>query len=176
MAENWHLYRSKPGLDLLARRGLTEQGFRVYVPKSYRRETLGKRSFIVTELRLAPYAFVAFDVAKQQHGPISNTRGVQELFCNRDGRPRAVPASVVPSLRRIEDDEVEAASRRVRLVTQGIAPGTEVRIDRHDLFRGYVGMLISSVKGEALVATEGTVMIRLPECDLSVVEKAKRRA
>lgn len=166
MSSNWHLVSFKTGQDHVARRGLLDQGFIVYLAKKHEREKIQGRVKVITSLRLSPYGFVLFDRDTDQHGPIQNTRGVAKLFCDREGRPDIIPAGTIDRLRAIEDDEMENAQRKQK--SDAIKPGSRIKIDRHDDWKGLEGMVIDNHRGEVHVVI-GFIRVVLPEADVSLI-------
>ena len=95
MSKNWFVATTKHQQETLAAGNLREQGFGVDLPKRYWRQAEGKKIEPLSALRFTGYVFIAFDPAMEEHGPIGNTRGVDELLVSRTGSPlhcRAAPA------------------------------------------------------------------------------------
>lgn len=181
MTTKWHVVRTKPQQELLAARGLREQGFVVYLAKKYSREMFLKKAVAVASLRFETYLFVNFDCGLEMHGPINNTRGVASspgspgLFCDPDGKPEYVPDIVMDGITTLEDEEFSAAGKPASkdVGRSDLKPGDKVRVDqRNRMYGGLQGLFVASERGKALVLV-GSMGLRLPDVDLTRIEEKK---
>ncbi len=169
----WYVVIAKQNQDHLAARGLREQGFAdVYLPKTYRKigTVEGKRP--VVSLLLSPYLFILADASRGEHGPVRNTRGVQDLLCTPAGEPEALRNGgfdLIAKLRQAEDDELCGASQTGSSTRDDLKRGMWVRIEkRHLTDMPIIGqiILLKRRKVEILV---GAVVVVTDEADVSVV-------
>lgn len=173
MTTRWYVLRTKPQQELLATHHLREQGFDVYVAKRYQREFVGHRMHPTPSLRFQGYIFVAFDKDLQEHGPITNTRGVAELLCDREGNPKPLEHEIIAQLRQCEDEELEGATRRVRRGRSDLRLGDLVQIDQGPC-AGQTGPLLAILRGIASVLV-GSIRVTIVDCDISAVDDGNQR-
>lgn len=163
---NWFVVIAKPNQDFLVAKGLREQDFaEVYLPKTFKRVKTKEGMKAHGSLLLSPYLFVLMDISCGEHGPIKNTRGVQELICGRAGNPRKLRdgPGVIGRMRQAEDEELFTATMSSKMIASDIKRGALVRIDRagllpnyrHDEERQVTGRVLGfrSRKVEVLVGT-----------------------
>lgn len=175
MGKQWFVATAKAGGDSEAARNLRAQGYSVYLPKAFSRPADTRKLEPIAHLRFNGYVFVAFDAARDEHGPISNTRGVDELLLNAYGNPQPLPHGVVEGLQEIEDEDfARARARKKPLPRVDLRAGDQVKIDRKDHpAHGLEGLLFTAAKGMACVLI-GVRMVTIGESDLKkVVPKAR---
>lgn len=185
MSKAWFVGLVKDQQELKAAAALREQGYVVYLPKVYARQQDGRKIEARAHLRFTGYIFIAFDLALEQHGPISNTRGMDgsdgsALICTGTGTPIALPRGIIETLRGIEDDELaRAVARKKPKPRTDLTPGDLVSIagDRSHPAFGQRGHYLGSEKGWASVLG-GIAVWKVPEIDLKKVEpmEGKRAA
>ncbi|WP_448664974.1 transcription termination/antitermination protein NusG [Sphingomonas sp. CJ20] len=94
----WYVVNTRVNSERMARRNLDQQGYSCFLPV-YRKTVRHARK--VTEV-LAPlfpsYLFVEFDPEWTRWRPINGTAGVRGIVSGSDGRPSAVPMSVMRML------------------------------------------------------------------------------
>jgi len=136
---------------MLAARQLREQGYMVYVAKTFDQKFTGRKAEAIGKLRLPGYIFVAF--AKGEHGPINHTRGVGALLLNGDGDPEPIRAQVIEKLRSLEDVDFDSARASVEMEERtDLCEWDEVIIDGQDHpCCGQKGYFMGAHKGEAKV-------------------------
>lgn len=169
---DWYVATVKPGGDMLARKNLRQQGYIVYVPKTYEQLRIGRKSEPVARLRLPGYIFLAFE--KGDHGPVNNTRGVGSLLLDSAGNPESLRSRDIARLRDLEDEDFDAARANVEMKERtDLREWDEVIIDGKDHpCLGQKGYFMGSHKGEAKVLIGiGTWPVNM--FDLRKVEKAK---
>lgn len=177
MAKQWFVGLTKDQQELKAAAELRAQGYVVYLPKIHSRHQDGRKIEARTHLRFTGYIFIAFDLALEQHGPISNTRGMDgsdgsALICSGAGTPIALPRGIIETLRAIEDDELaRAIARKKPKARTDLIPGDLVSIagDRDHPAFGARGHYLGSEKGWASVLG-GIAVWKVPEVDLKKVE------
>lgn len=177
MSKQWFVVTTKHEKDAEAAANLRAQGYGVHLSKRYERVEQGKRIEARARLRFPGYLFVAFDAGRDQHGPIGNTRGVDELLLNGKGDPQPIPAGVVETLRWIEDEEyAKAATRKKPVPRDDLRSGDAVQIDRRDHpAHGLIGEFVAAIKGVASVFV-GRRVVSIAECDLKPVKPEKKAA
>lgn len=179
----WFVGLTKDQQELKAAAALREQGYVVYLPKIYLRHQDGRKIEARARLRFTGYIFIAFDLALEQHGPISNTRGMDgsdrsALICSSAGTPLSLPSGVVETLRSIEDDELaRAVARKKPVARKDLRPGDVVMIagDRSHPAFGQKGHYLGSDKGWASVLG-GIAVWKVAEIDLKKIEPTERKA
>lgn len=151
----WHVAMTKAfyGAEDFAAKGLREQKFEVYNPKTYTRALNGKRLEPVCTLRFSGYVFIRFDADAKEHGPINNTRGIDELLVSVKDVPLPLDDEIIESLRQIEDEEFAEARSKKKAEPRGdLRPGDAVMIDDPDHpARGQQGQLLAIDKRKASV-------------------------
>ena len=178
MTKQWFVAMTKPGADTEAAKNLRAQGYPVYLPKGFRKPADTKKLEPVSFLRFDGYIFVAFDAAKEEHGPISNTRGVDELLVNGAGQPQALQPGIVERLRQVEDDDFARARSRKKLPPRvDLKPGDTVQVHRPDdaARHGKTGIFVGAVNGWAEVLF-GLRIAKIAEVDLKLIEHKEKAA
>lgn len=171
--QNWHVTIVKQNQDSLAARGLREQGYDVFLPKTYRRENVGRAGKPVASLRLSPYLFVAFDFARGEGGTVKNTRGVSELLCAPDGKPRAIShgPEIIAWFRNMEDEEFAESGRVYAKGRTDLSPGMTVRIDAKGPFQGLLMVVAQIGNGKAKLFDPGNgLRLEIPDTDLTEIK------
>lgn len=168
--KRWYVVQTKPGQEYRAAKELRNQSFGVYVAKTYRRQRMdGKRVHPVASLRFTSYIFVAFDPDLEEHGPISNTRGVAHLMCTHSGEPHPIPDRIIEALRGCADEELADCTKRSRpSEASKLRPGAQVRLKTSDLFRGRTGQVLAVERGVVHVLC-GMMVLSPQEVDVEVV-------
>lgn len=176
MSRNWFVATTKQNAEETAAGGLIEQGYEIYVPLKYTRQTDGHRVVAKSSLRFDGYVIIAFDLAAEEHGPIGNTRGITSLLPHGD-RPSALPDNWVPEMRAYETLEFfRAKSRKKPEPRKDLQPGDMVKIDaKDDPFFGQIGELMRVENYTAKVLL-GMLIKEIPEIDLRKVEEEDQRA
>jgi transcriptional antiterminator RfaH len=179
----WFVGLTKDQQEMKAAAELRAQGYTVYLPKHYVRHQDGRKVEARAVLRFTGYIFLAFDPARDEHGPISNTRGMDgsdgsALICDGAGQPQPLPAGIIEVLRAIEDEEFHRAraTSRPRPRTD-LVPGDKVMItgDRDHAAFGRKGVLVGIDRGVATVF-EGWARWQVPAHDLKKVEAKETKA
>lgn len=174
--KQWYVAATKHQQEVFARQQLHEQKYPVYLPKQYRHPTddgYGKDPFC---LRFPGYIFIQFDADAEEHGPISNTRGVDELIVTRAGVPLSLPDIIISDLQALEDEEFARGRARSKPVPRDdLVPGEMVIICAagHPV-HGERGKFLGSDKGEARVLI-GMMAWPVPESELKKVELKKQK-
>lgn len=186
MAKAWYVGLTKDQQELKAAAELRAQGYGVYLPKIYTRHQEGRKIEARAQLRFTGYIFIAFDLAREEHGPISNTRGMDSpdghgsaLICTAAGTPIALSAGIIEILRAIEDDELARAVARAKpLPRKDLIPGDLVQItgDRGHVAFGRRGHYLASEKDGWARVLEGMAVWIVPEVDLKKIEQQEKRA
>lgn len=183
---NWYVGLCKDQQELKAASELRAQGYVVYLPKLYTRHQDGRKIEARAWLRFTGYIFIAFDLAQDQHGPISNTRGMDgsdgsdgsALICTAAGTPIALRPGIVETLRGLEDEDLaRAIARKKPLPRKDLTAGDTVQIlgDKDNPAFGRKGIYLGTDKGWAEVL-EGWVKWIVPEVDLKKFEQPERKA
>lgn len=179
MARNWYVGTVKDQQETRAAAELRAQGYLVYLPKIHYRHQDGRKIEARTTLRFTGYIFIACEPA--EIGPISGTRGMDDSGGSAllGGEiPVPLAASIIETLRSIEDDEyARAVARKKPRPRTDLVPGDLVQFagDRHHPAYGQRGNYLGSDKGLASVLG-GVVVWKVPECDLRKVEAPERKA
>lgn len=179
----WYVGLCKDQQELKAAYELRAQGYAVYLPKLYTRHQDGRKIEARAWLRFTGYIFIAFDMALDEHGPISNTRGMDgsdgsALICTASGTPIALRPGIIETLRGIEDDDLaRAIARKKPMPRKDLTPGDAVQIlgDKENPAFGRKGIYLVTDKGWAEVL-EGWVKWIVPEGDLKKFEQPERKA
>ena len=77
--QRWHVIRSKPRAESIARAQLERQGFRVYFPQLVKPARVRGRWLDRTEPLFPRYLFLALDEGRQSLAPVRSTLGVSNL-------------------------------------------------------------------------------------------------
>lgn len=183
MNKRWYVGHCKDQQELKASAELRAQGYLVYLPKLYTRYQDGRKIEARAQLRFTGYIFIAFDLTREEHGPISNTRGMDgsdgsALICTAAGTPIALRPGIVEALRGLEDEDLaRAIARKKPLPRKDLTPGDAVVIDgdkMHPAF-GRKGIYLGSDKGWAEVLEVWAKWV-VPEVDLKKIEAPERKA
>jgi transcription antitermination factor NusG len=182
----WFVATTKHMQESLAAAQLREQGYIVYLPKTYSQSPNCRRP--IAEVRYPGYIFIRFDAAAQEHGPINNTRGVDELMVDLDGNPRPLPThkrlleefpkGLVEAIRELEDIEFgRASTTRKAKPREDLQEGDKVRIHNptHPA-HGHEGHILKLEKGIASVLVGFFNVWKLPDTDLKRIDTEKRKA
>lgn len=171
----WFVVIAKQNQDALVVRGLREQGYEAYSPKTYQRERVDNQMKSVGRRRLSPYVFVAFDVARGEATPVKNTRGVERIVPEgRDPEPLRHGAAIIAWLRQIEEEEFSETDKSPKKGRTDLKIGERVKIVSGDnkTIIGLEGELTHLKRGKAAVFV-GTIMLRdIPDVDLVSLEPA----
>lgn len=182
----WYVGITKDQQEQRAAAGLREQGYVVYLPKMFVRHQDGRKIEAKAYLRFTGYIFIAFDVAREEHGPINNTPGMDgaegsALICYGSGEgrlPLALPPGIIETLRQIEDEDLaRAVARKKPMPRKDLTAGDMVMIagDRTHPAFGRRGAYLGTDKFEARVL-EGWAVWRVPEVDLKKIDIAEGKA
>jgi transcriptional antiterminator RfaH len=101
--ERWFVVQTQPHAEMKAASHLLRQQFNTYVPRYLKRRRHARRIETVAAPLFPRYIFIAINLASQPWRCIQSTIGVARLVCNGD-TPAAVPANVVESIKRREND------------------------------------------------------------------------
>lgn len=179
MSRSWYVVVAKQNHDALVLRGLREQGYETYSPKTFTRESVKGKMRTVSRRRLSPYVLVQFDVSKGESSPIKNTRGVEAIVPKgRDPEPLRHGADVVAWLRQIEDEEFSESDKGEKKGRDDIEVGQRVKIvsgERKNAI-GIEGLIAHIQRGKVDIFV-GNMLIRdVPDVDLETLEPLKHRA
>ena len=120
----WYVAQVRPNCLPMAVRGLTRQGFGLFLPKIIldpKKTSRGKRAWVP----LFPgYIFVRFDPTRPAWRAINSTRGVSKLVSFGADGPRPVPGGLIGALQARCDDN------GMLLAPDDLAPGDRVRLLR----------------------------------------------
>lgn len=183
MTFSWYTATVKPFAEELVANGLTEQGFEIYLPLKFSKETFGRKVMARPTLRFEGYVFIAADMSHGHARPINNTRGIDGLLPPGDQAPRALPDFWVPEMRAFELLEFfRAKSRKKQEPRKDLRPGDPVMIDRpakpgdkEDPMHGSRGELMKIENYIASVLI-GMVIVKLPAIDLRKIEEGETQA
>jgi len=147
--DKWCIFRSKPGQDRYAAFELRQQQFAVYLARTYEKGRDGKKVVAVPRLRFSGYGFVGATNRQCEFGKVPNTRGILDLITKVGGDPHFISEDVVTGLQRLEDEEEEAITKRVRRKQTFFKPGDVLVIDDKDHpAHGVVGLLLGEERGQ----------------------------
>ena len=138
----WYVAVAHARQDTTAARWLRDEGFEVYLPKSYERAPFGKIRRPVVSLLLSPYIFLRFDAAKGEHALAAGVKGVSHLLTDPTGDPSPLrvhdrthlrdslvgAARFIEDLKQAEDDELAAAEKAPSRNPFALKRGTQVRV------------------------------------------------
>ena len=182
--KQWFVGMTKDQQELRAAAELRDQDYVVYLPKIYYRHQEGKKIEARSALRFTGYIFIRFDLALEQNGPISSTRGMDgsdgsALICDGAGKPRAMQPGILETLREIEDEEfARAIARKKPEPRKDLLRGELVKFvgdpdhPAYGLEGTYLGPMARGI-GKVLVAF---AQWDLPECDLRKVQLQEKQA
>lgn len=174
--KQWFVATTKHQQEAFSAGQLRDQAYPVYLPKQYRHPTDDGYGQAPYALRFPGYIFIRFDAAAEEHGPISNTRGVDELLVTRGGVPLSLPDRIIEDLQALEDEEFARGRARSKPVPRDdLVPGEVVIICKagHPV-QGERGQFLGSDKGEARVLI-GMMAWPVPEFELKKVEPKKQK-
>lgn len=101
---HWYVARTRTGSEMRALWHLNNQGYSAYLPR-YRKKIRHARRVEISLRPLFPgYIFVLVDEDTPHWRPINSTVGVIELV-SANGRPQAVPDSIIDNIRAREDQD-----------------------------------------------------------------------
>ena len=95
--ERWYVARTLPQRELQAAQQLTNQGFRVFVPRYWRNRRHARKVETVSAPLFPRYIFTILDLTRERWRSINGTLGVERLLMSA-GEPQPVPQGVVESL------------------------------------------------------------------------------
>jgi transcriptional antiterminator RfaH len=102
--ERWYVVRTHAQRELIAARHLTNQGFRVFVPRCQKNRRHARRVEIVSATLFPRYIFTVVDRTRDRWRSINGTIGVDRLLTS-GGEPQPVPRGLVEGLIRATDAE-----------------------------------------------------------------------
>ena len=95
--ERWYVARTLPQRELQAAQQLTNQGFRVFVPRYWKNRRHARKVETVSAPLFPRYIFTILDLTRERWRSINGTLGVERLLMSA-GEPQPVPQGVVESL------------------------------------------------------------------------------
>ena len=107
----WYAVLCKPRREEAAETNLTNQGYRVYLPRLATQRRRDGRWREAIEPLFPRYLFIAAGQEGQGFAPVRSTVGVCDLV-RFGGQPAMVPATVVESLRGLQDPRTGTCARR----------------------------------------------------------------
>lgn len=122
--ERWYLVNTQTGREELASLHLRRQGYRPFVPSSWRSIRHARKIRTERAAYFPGYLFVPLDVASDRWRPIDGTIGVLRLI-KANGRPLPAPVGLVENLLALTD-----ANGSLDLVGADLAPGQSAKIIR----------------------------------------------
>jgi len=102
--ERWYVVRTHVQRELIAARHLTNQGFRVFVPRCWKNRRHARRLETVSVSLFPRYIFTVVDRTRDRWRSINGTFSVDRLLTS-GGEPQPVPSGLVESLIRATDAE-----------------------------------------------------------------------
>ena len=96
-AERWYVARTLPQRELHAARQLTNQGFRIFVPRYWKNRRHARKVETISAPLFPRYIFVVVDRSRDRWRSINGTLGVDRLLMY-GGEPQPVPHGVVENL------------------------------------------------------------------------------
>jgi transcription antitermination factor NusG len=171
---SWYCVRAHPGADVKLASDLSDQEYETFLPLTFAKEMFGERSIAVPKLRFSPYVFVAVDHTRQAFHPITETIGYDDVLSFRFGevagvrtaQPSIVPREVILGMRRDQDEDYEAATRRVRKEESLYRPGDPIRVVLDGAFKDREFKVDEARRGAVTVRCEGGYPLRLKESDI----------
>ena len=178
----WYWATTKHQQEMLAAAQLRNQEYIVYVPKVYWREPSG---FLQCAIRYPGYVFIYFDADLQEHGPINNTRGIEELMVDLQGRPRPVPNNrtllevfphgLIEAIRQMEDQEFAEAMPRKTTPREDLRVGEKVIIAMNGhIAIGERGEILRREKDICHVLVGSWMVYPIPDAELRKLETEKK--
>jgi transcriptional antiterminator RfaH len=95
--ERWYVARTLPQRELQAGKQLTNQGFRIFVPRYWKNRRHARKVETISAPLFPRYIFVIVDRTRDRWRSINGTLGVERLLM-QGGEPQPVPDGVVESL------------------------------------------------------------------------------
>jgi transcriptional antiterminator RfaH len=95
--ERWYVVRTQVQREVIAARHLTNQGFRVFVPRCQKNRRHARRVEIVSVSLFPRYIFTVVDRTRDRWRSINGTIGVDRLLTS-GGEPQPVPRGLVEGL------------------------------------------------------------------------------
>ena len=95
--ERWYVARTLPQRELQASKQLSNQNFRVFVPRHWKNRRHARKVETISAPLFPRYIFVIVDPARDRWWSINGTLGVDRLLM-QGGEPQPVPQGVVESL------------------------------------------------------------------------------
>jgi transcriptional antiterminator RfaH len=95
--ERWYVARTLPQRELQAAQQLTNQDFRVFVPRYWKNRRHARKVETVSAPLFPRYIFTILDLTRERWRSINGTLGVERLLMSA-GEPQPVPQGVVESL------------------------------------------------------------------------------
>lgn len=143
----WYAVQLRPNGLNMALRGLTRQGFELFLPKirSSPRRAAGTLSPWIP--MFPGYIFVRFDPARPAWRAINSTRGVTRLVGSEKTGPRPVPQEFIETLRQ------RCNENGLLMAAEDLAPGDRVR-----MLTGPFSNLIAEIE---TIASERRVLLLL---------------
>jgi len=102
--ERWYVARTLPQRELYASQQLTNQGFRIFVPRYWKNRRHARKVETVSAPLFPRYIFVILDRTRDRWRSINGTLGVDRLL-TQAGEPQSVPHGAVESLLDVADAE-----------------------------------------------------------------------
>lgn len=174
----WFVGTTKGQQELFAGAQLRQQGYGVFLPKTYLRVQEGRKIHARARLRFTGYIFVSCE--RDETGPIASTRGMDDSSGSAllgGAYPVALYGGIIERLRAIEDDELaQATSIRKPVARTDLMPGDLVQIDgdKDHVAYGQRGHYLGTERGVAAVLA-GIAVWKVAEADLKRVEIDKER-
>lgn len=146
---DWCLVHSKTGRELLAQSNLRRQGFRTFLPLTYRTIRHARRIRTTVCAYFPGYLFVELNLGAQEWRCINSTVGVLRLVTSWE-RPRPAPRNLVDALRAATDQ------RGILDLSSTVEPGDVVRLSQGP-FSGQLGV-VQTLSGPDRVKVLLTIM------------------
>jgi transcription elongation factor/antiterminator RfaH len=156
--ERWYVVRTQAQREWQATKQLTNQEFRVFLPRYLKNRRHARKVETVSAPLFAQYLFTVLDLTKDRWRSINGTLGVDRiLMCA--GEPRAVPRGLVEGLIQTADPDgtvhFDFHLREGQTIKVGAGPFADLigRLERLD-DKGRVNVLLEMLGG--------TVRVTLP--------------
>jgi transcriptional antiterminator RfaH len=95
--ERWYVVRTQMQRELRAAHQLSNQGFRVFVPRCWKNRRHARRVETISTPLFPRYIFTVIDMTRDRWRSINGTVGVDRLLMS-GGEPQPVPRGLVESL------------------------------------------------------------------------------
>lgn len=122
--ERWFLVNSQSGREQLASMHLARQGYRPFVPSTWRSIRHARKIRTERVAYFPGYLFVPLDLERDRWRPIDGTVGVLRII-KASGRPHAAPIGLVEAL-----VDLVGADGALDLAGAQLKPGQSVRLIR----------------------------------------------